>query len=436
MIKIILNINLLIYLVFFSLKVSAFSSSSYLIAKLAILSDDYVTASIKLKEAGEFDFENQMITFVNADQLENAFVIAKKIIDNDSRNLEAWMVILTHSRINNNLNFYKKFEEINDSKNFFIIDYLFYDNKRIQSNKKISNSFLSIFSDPSLNDLSKIENYKFVLFYLKLASMIDPSNDQVYFYQAQFFQQLEKFKQSEEIYNKINDDNALYLEAQINIAFNKKKIGLENDAEKILLNLYKSNQLSEYVMLSLADFYRSIKEYKKAINFYSKIINLEKDYKDRLSRIIYIRGICYDKMNNWNLAEKDFLFSLELNPNDPQVLNYLAYGWIEKNINIDQSISMLKNAIDTSPESHYILDSLAWAYFKKNKLNMALSLMEDAIEIAPGESISLDHLGDIYFALGRKREAYFMWKQALDLTDPEDEIIKDLESKIKQYNAG
>ena len=73
-----------------------------------------------------------------------------QVSKNDSRNLEAWMVILTHSRINNNLNFYKKFEEINDSKNFFIIDYLFYDNKRIQSNKKISNSFLSIFSDPSL----------------------------------------------------------------------------------------------------------------------------------------------------------------------------------------------------------------------------------------------------------------------------------------------
>ena len=97
---------------------------------------------------------------------------------------------------------------------------------------------------------------------------------------------------------------------------------------------------------------------------------------------------------------------------------------------------MLEKAIQKNPESHYILDSLAWGYFKKNNLSKAATMMENVIEIAPGEAISLDHLGDIYFTLGRKREAYFMWIQALDLAEPEDHISESVQLKIDKYNAG
>ena len=97
---------------------------------------------------------------------------------------------------------------------------------------------------------------------------------------------------------------------------------------------------------------------------------------------------------------------------------------------------MLKKAVQKDSDSHYILDSLAWAYFKKNNLTKAVELMEEVIKMAPGEAISLDHLGDIYFALGRKREAYFMWNQANDLAEPKDGISDSIQLKLQRYNAG
>ena len=136
------------------------------------------------------------------------------------------------------------------------------------------------------------------------------------------------------------------------------------------------------------------------------------------------------------MAEKDFLYSLELNSSSPNVLNYLAYGWLERDENIDLALEMLIDAYKAYPESYYILDSLAWAYYKKKQLVKAVELMEKVIEMAPSEAISLDHLADIYFALKRKREAIFFWKQALDLAMPEDMISENLIKKLEKYNAG
>ena len=104
-------------------------------------------------------------------------------------------------------------------------------------------------------------------------------------------------------------------------------------------------------------------------------------------------------------------------------------------MHIEKAFTMLSKAYSANPNSYYILDSLAWAYYKKNNLPKAAELMEKVIDMAPGEAISLDHLGDIYFAMNRKREAIYFWQQAKDLAEPEDEIIKNIIYKINKYNA-
>ena len=152
--------------------------------------------------------------------------------------------------------------------------------------------------------------------------------------------------------------------------------------------------------------------------------------------MFYLRGICFEQQNKWNKAEKDFLKSLDIKPDSPNVLNYLAYGWIEKNMNIERSFIMLQKAHNKYPDSYYILDSLAWAHFKKNNLNEAAKLMEKVIDMAPGEAISLDHLGDIYFSMNRKREAIYFWTQAKDLAEQEDNIIDKINKKLRQANDG
>ena len=135
-------------------------------------------------------------------------------------------------------------------------------------------------------------------------------------------------------------------------------------------------------------------------------------------------------------ALKNILKSLKIKPDTPNVLNYLAYGWVEREIQLDRSLKMLEDAYKANPESFYIIDSLAWAHFKKNNLTEAARLMEKVIDIAPGEAISLDHLGDIYYAMNRKREAIHFWQQALELAEPEDEITEDVQSKLDNINAG
>ena len=155
-----------------------------------------------------------------------------------------------------------------------------------------------------------------------------------------------------------------------------------------------------------------------------------------LWRLLYLRGICFERLSQWNLAEKDFLHSLKIKPNSPQVLNYLAYGWLERDQKLNKAIQMLQKAYKANPQSYYILDSLAWGYYKKNELQKAADLMEEVIVLAPGEAISLDHLGDIYFAMKRKREAKYFWKQALDLAEPEDMIEDILKQKLEKLNAG
>ena len=109
---------------------------------------------------------------------------------------------------------------------------------------------------------------------------------------------------------------------------------------------------------------------------------------------------------------------------------------IEKNMKLDLALKMLKKAYKQDPDSHYILDSLAWGHYKKNNLEIASELMEEVLDRAPGEAISLDHLGDIYLAMGRKREALYMWRQARDLASPEDNILDEVEAKLQKYNAG
>ena len=161
---------------------------------------------------------------------------------------------------------------------------------------------------------------------------------------------------------------------------------------------------------------------------------LEDNFEDTWF-IFYLRGICYERSDNWDKAEKDFIESLKLKRNSPDVLNYLAYGWIERDMKIDESFVMLTDAYNANPDSYYILDSLAWVYYKKKDYKKAAELMEEVIDMVPGEAISLDHLGDIYYAMNRKREASFFWKQAKDLPSPEDEIIEKIEKKLKEYNA-
>jgi len=417
----------------------AFSSSSYLIANTAIKIFDFEEAYLHFQsynsDLSESDLHNKLSTLIHLNLLPEAKLVAEEILEINDLNQEAWIVYLTHAKIYNNLSAFEKYREKINNSEMALLNYIFFtQDGKIKDNGIIARSVFEIVKASSSDDKS-ISNYNLLLFYLSIANLLDGNFNEAYYYSAQIYQILQNYNKAQTLYGKVQLDHNLYLDSQKNIAINKSKIDSFEMGETHLLELINNNNNIE-LLAALADLYRIEKKYTEAIVYYSKIINSQNNFDQELWRVFYLRGICYERSSEWSLAETDFLYSLEIKPDSPQVLNYLGYGWLERDQNLDQAIQMLQKAYKANPENYYIIDSLAWGYYKKNQFEKAAKLMEKVISLAPGEAISLDHLGDIYFSLKRKREAKYFWKQALDLAEPEDIIVDILKKKLDEHDAG
>ena len=420
----------------FSMPVMAYTSSNFLISQLAYKNHDYETSlfdfNIDTAKYPNNDLLDKLIASVILENLEFANNISDNILKFEKDNQEAYLVKLVNLLLDNKSNEIKKLYSDTKTKND-LIDFIFFNDDLLKDNQTISKSIIDIVTSSFSNSDGYSLNYSFLLFYTSLARMIDTSNDRATLIKGELFQKIGNDKDARLMFKEINQDSDFYLDAQINLALNYSFYSSYDEAIKNINELLEKNNNLYPIKKILADTHRIEKNYKLAIQLYNEMI--ERNENDLWS-IYYLRGICFERLGQWDKAEKNFLKSLDLKPDSPNVLNYLAYGWVERNIRLDQSLEMLKAAYAANPESSYIIDSLAWAYFKKNNYNEAAKLMEKVIDIAPGEAISLDHLGDIYYAMNRKREAIHFWQQALELAEPEDEITEDVQSKLDKINAG
>ena len=420
----------------FSTPVMAYTSSNFLISQLAYKNYDYETSlfdfNINLAKYPNNDLLDKLIASVILENLELANNISDYIQKFDKDNQEAYLVKLISLLLDNKSNEIKKLYSETKTEND-LIDFIFFNDGLLKDNQTISKSIIDIVTSSFSNSDGYSLNYSFLLFYTSLARMIDTSNDRATLIKGELFQKIGNDRDARLMFKEINQDSDFYLDAQINLALNYSFYLSYDEAIKNINKLLEKNNNLYPIKKILADTHRIEKNYKLAIQLYNEMI--ERNENDLWS-IYYLRGICFERLGQWDIAENNFLKSLDLKPDSPNVLNYLAYGWVERNIRLDQSLEMLKAAYAANPESSYIIDSLAWAYFKKNNYNEAAKLMEKVIDIAPGEAISLDHLGDIYYAMNRKREAIHFWQQALELAEPEDEITGDVQSKLDKINAG
>ena len=420
----------------FSMPVMAYTSSNFLISQLAYKNHDYETSlfdfNIDTAKYPNNDLLDKLIASVILENLEFANNISDNILKFEKDNQEAYLVKLVNLLLDNKSNEIKKLYSDTKTKND-LIDFIFFNDDLLKDNQTISKSIIDIVTSSFSNSDGYSLNYSFLLFYTSLARMIDISNDRATLIKGELFQKIGNDRDARLMFKEINQDSDFYLDAQINLALNYSFYLSYDEAIKNINKLLEKNNNLYPIKKILADTHRIEKNYKFAIQLYNEMI--ERNENDLWS-IYYLRGICFERLGQWDKAEKNFLKSLDLKPDSPNVLNYLAYGWVERNIRLDQSLEMLKAAYAANPESSYIIDSLAWAYFKKNNYNEAAKLMEKVIDIAPGEAISLDHLGDIYYAMNRKREAIHFWRQALELAEPEDEITDDVQSKLDKFNAG
>ena len=233
---------------------------------------------------------------------------------------------------------------------------------------------------------------------------------------------LKKFKKDIEFYYWYR----LKKEAQII----SKKRNKKESLNYITSNFSEIENPNIKILFDIANFHKNAKNYKEAIKYYTRIINKVEDGSKIKSDLFYRRGGSYERIGNYEQADKDMLNSLEIDPEDAYVLNYLAYSWLERDYKIDTAIEMLKKAYSYKSNDPYIIDSIGWAYYLIDDYEKAERYLKRAVELMPDDSIVNDHYGDILWKLGRKIQARYFWRNILKMNEADDKLLEEINSKI------
>jgi tetratricopeptide (TPR) repeat protein len=175
---------------------------------------------------------------------------------------------------------------------------------------------------------------------------------------------------------------------------------------------------------ALGNILRSRKLYAEAVEIYNRAIEMIPKPDRRHWVYFYARGTSYERLKTWPLAEADLKKALELYPDQPLVLNYLGYSWVDQGINLDQGMELIERAVAVKPDDGYIVDSLGWAHYMRGNYAEAVRYLERAVELRPDDPVLNDHLGDALWRVGREREARFQWDQSLSLNPEPDDALK------------
>ena len=181
---------------------------------------------------------------------------------------------------------------------------------------------------------------------------------------------------------------------------------------------------------TLGDFLRLNDRFDEAVTAYDVAVDRVEAIDQRHWRLLYTRGIALERAKNWPRAEKDFLHALELQPQQPLVLNYLGYSWVEKGLNLDRARGMIEDAVAQRPGDGFIIDSMGWVLYQLGDYEGAVHNLERAVSLESGDPIINDHLGDAYWLVGRGTEARFQWKRALG-ADPEEDQRVIIKQKLQ-----
>jgi tetratricopeptide (TPR) repeat protein len=266
--------------------------------------------------------------------------------------------------------------------------------------------------------------------YLQLALFAKPDHTFALAALASAQESAKRYQDAIATYEKIPKGSALQNAIDIRKAFNLNSLEKPDDAKLILENLVKREQGDIRPLEALGDILRTRKEYAGAVTYYTKAIETIKKPDPRHWRFFYARGTAYERLKNWPAAEADLKRALALSPEQPLVLNYLGYSWIDQGKNMKEGTKLIEKAVQLKPDDGYIVDSLGWAYYKQGNIKEAVRYLERAVQIRPEDPTLNDHLGDALWAIGREREARFQWDQALSL-NPEPVDAEKIRAKLE-----
>jgi tetratricopeptide (TPR) repeat protein len=260
----------------------------------------------------------------------------------------------------------------------------------------------------------------YTLAYARLAYHVRPAHLDAILLSAEILEAQDQFDLASEAYNLIPQESPAFHVAEMGRADALVQAGRTDAAIEALQQLAKAQPDLASVWSKLGDVLRQQERFVEAEAAYDKAIGTFETPQAGQWVVYYARGIAKERQKLWDPAVADFRKALELSPDQPHVLNYLGYGFLEQKTNYDEALSMIEKAVAARPQDGYIVDSLGWALYRLGRYPEAVGPMEQAVELMPVDPIVNDHLGDVYWAVGRVLEAEFQWKRALSF-EPETE---------------
>ena len=282
------------------------------------------------------------------------------------------------------------------------------------------------------NIYSTEKNYQLSNFYLKISFFLNNKFTPNKTLLAENFFYQQKYELSKKIYNSLKSIGPVYSwYASINLAIILSDI---EDKEYAVFDLEDEFNLLLNPDLEhnyeLANFFKDREYYQESIKYYSLALQNIKQNHFLFSRILDRRGTSYERLGDWDNAEKDLKESLRILPDQPHVLNYLGYSWIDRGINIDKALEMIIRANELKKNDGYITDSLGWAFYVKKNYLDAEKFLQRAVEILPLDPIINDHYADTLWMLNKHIQARYFWKHVLGLDTVEQKLKDNVSKKL------
>lgn len=278
--------------------------------------------------------------------------------------------------------------------------------------------------------LARDDGQDIAAIYFNLAVYIDDDNGLALLSLADLMDQMKRPERAVTLYERVPHNSPMRRAADLQEALALDDLGESEKALLSLDNVLKTNPRDVDALVSKGNILRVKKRFGEAASIYDAAIAAIGDVQPRQWSLYFFRGISLEREKKWDLAERDLRHALELQPERPEVLNYLGYSLVDRHEKLDEALTMLHRAVELRPDDGYVIDSVGWAYYRLGNYEEALKWLERAIEKKPGDPVINDHLGDIFYRLGRTLEARFQWSHARDL-NPEPEDLAVISEKLR-----
>jgi tetratricopeptide (TPR) repeat protein len=279
------------------------------------------------------------------------------------------------------------------------------------------------------------------LIYARFSLQLAPNRPRTLFLLGDILNAQERAEQAIEVFEQIDEESPFSWYARLSIANALADKGQAEDAVKLLEKMSRERPDRPDAPRSLGDIQRVEENYRQAVEAYDQAAERIGELEERDWQLMYTRGISLERrsvardLNDeekaaaWARAESDFLKALELSPDQPLVLNYLGYSWVEKGVNLGEAREMIVSSVSQRPRDGYITDSMGWVLYRLGEFEEAVVHLERAVELEPADPVINDHLGDAYWIVGRQNEARFQWTRALE-NEPDEDLKEDLLAKL------